>query len=663
MAKKTEQFILDQPLDPEKITLRRFLEMRAAGHISSGKASKDTIGDTIRNNKAFARLLDEPLIAFLDAGLEHHTSNPLFIASQEIQARAEKTVASRGEGDPEGVNARRRLYSHVDAIEQNILHQLDLPDNRDLKKRYDNLIPRMTDGVVNPKKPGPLAERFRFRHENVGLLKKALLEHVLANPKDEHIVRALFMQIDLGFRPGEIERMPVSAYKQPTGSGRFKGTVPGLYIPPSMTKMNAEINIPMSPDIFAQFKANMGRHRRLIGEGGVDALFIDNDGKPIKEGDMTRILKSIEVRAPDGTGLMFDVETGKEIFTLPRAYLLRNMQITAAASLGIDAITSGAMRGRAYRGEASIEVGYQGKVPGSNTAQEMQPHATVHAYFRAQLTDALGFSQDTTLAPDQDIIGAWMASGGKIDTSAGTIGMTTAVIPVNQQPEISMKLPYNAEQIGNLSPVIVDAPEELAPPVEVERTDEDKASIFRRLMSALDDPKLKGAGGAAILSRTLTDDGVSGEDVADFAVQTALEEGATTATAAALKALRVAPAAANPAALSVVIAGSMTTPVAGDLTAEQVEEQRIFEMEQRAADNIRPGGSGGTKFDSYPAIGTAEGAAETRRTEMFMEPDMGEGSPADIEEVDKARIEDMSRIAIQDSAMRNTDETPGFMAR
>ena len=83
--------------------------------------------------------------------------------------------------------------------------------------------------------------------------------------------------------------------------------------------------------------------------------------------------------------------------------------------------------------------------------------------------------------------------------------------------------------------------------------------------------------------------------------------------------------------------------------------------ERRAAENIRPGGSGTTLYDYYPAIGTAEGAEEAARMDVFMEPDdMGEGSSQDI----------MERVVNQDSMMQNIDqtptfpdETPSFMAR
>ena len=666
MASQTKQFILDKPLDPEKITLRRFLEIRAQAHIASGKAQTDAIGNSIRNNPAFEKLLDAPLIDFLEAGFEHHTANPLFIASQKIQDDAEARVAKKGEGDPQGINSRRRLYSHVDAIEANIIHQLNLPENRELKQRYDNFLPRMTDGVVNPDKPGALAERFRFRHENVGYLKKALLEHLTANPQDEHIVRALFMQIDLGFRPGEVERMPISAYRQPTGTGRFRGTVPGLYIPPGMTKMGAEINIPMSPDIFAQFKANMLRHQRLIGEGGVDALFIDNEGNPIKEGDMTRVLKDIEVRAPDGTGLMFDVETGKEVYKLPRAYLLRNMQITAAAAQGIDAVTSGEMRGRAYRGTAAQEVGYRGKVPGSNTPEEMMPHSKVHAYFRAQLTDALGFSEDAILAPDQDIIGAWIASGGKIDNFSSAVASTPGqLIPVGQQPEVTMRTPYNMDQIGNLQARVISDPiDQLAAPAdEPEMTEEDKSNMFRRLLSVMKGPEGKAVIAALALKEGLEDnEDLDKEDVADFVVQTGLEEAAYFATSRGLQAVGLTAGTANPYALAGQVLMSLTSEAdAAELTLEERMLEEGKAAERRAAENIRPGGSGTTLYDYYPAIGTAEGAEEAARMDVFMEPDdMGEGSSQDI----------MERVVNQDSMMQNidqtptfTDETPSFMAR
>tara|TARA_Y100001938_G_scaffold140212_1_gene208088 strand:+ start:877 stop:2844 length:1968 start_codon:yes stop_codon:yes gene_type:complete len=653
---KTDQFIYDKAVDVQTVTLRRFLQLRAAAHIASGKAQKDTIGDTFRNNPAFASLLDEPLIRFLDAGFEMQEANPLYKASMEAQARAAERVAKSGEGDPEGTNARRRLYSHVDAIEENIIHQLSLAENRDVQKRYDNFLPRMTDSVVNPKKPGPLANRFRFRHENVGLLKKGLLDYVLKNPQDEHVVRALFMQIDLGFRPGEVERMPVSAYRAPSGTGRFaKNQVPGLFIPPGMTKMNTEINIPMSPDIVAYFKANMLRHQRLIGQGGVDALFVDNKGNPIKEGDMTRVLKQIEVRGPNGTGLMFDAETGKEILSLPRAYLLRNMNITANFALGTDAVTSGAMRGRAYRGAASIEDGYQGKVPGSHTLEETQPHIRLHTYFREQLTDAMGFSEDMILAPDQDIIGMWLQSGGKIDASQGTIGASQVLIGADDATNVNITFPYSEQEAKQMKPITIvqDAPPAALPAPE--ETPEERNAVTRDLLRGLHDPKLKAGGAAALLAQGLRDnESLDKEEVADFIVQTGLEEAAYFAGTKGLQALRVASSAANPVALGTQLATSMITPIeGGDITEEQRLVLDAQAAERRAAENIRPGGSGTTTKSFRPAIGTAEGAEEARLMDVFMEPDFGEGSPQDI----------MENVVLDDAAMQDIDTTPSFMAR
>ena len=655
-------FIFEKPIDPDAVTLRRFLEMRAEAHIASGKAKTDAIGNTIRNNPAFADLLDKPLIKFLDAGFEHHTSNPLFMASDAAVENAQKKVAAgKKDIDPDAVNPRRTLYSHVNAIEQNILFQLNLPDNRELKKRYDNSgISLMTDGVVNPEKPGPLSERFRFRHENVGYLKKALLEHLTENPQDEHIVRALFMEIDLGFRPGEVERMPLSAFHPAAATtGRFKGTtVPGLYILPDATKMGQEINIPMSPDIFAQFKAGMLRHKKIVGEGGVDALFIDNDGNPIKEGDMTRVLKNIQVKAHNGTGLMFDIETGEEIFSLPRSYLLRNMQITAGASLGIDAITSGEMRGRAYRGPGAQEVGYKGVVPGQHRIDQAEPHSRVHAYFRALLTDALELGEEVIIAPDQDFIGAWMASGGDVNTLAASLATSDGIIPVTEQPTQNPNTPYTKDQLGQLTPRVIktDIAEDTPPPdLEPEMSDDEKDDMFRRLMRGLV-PK-----SVVVAAATSGEDAknINKEDIGDIVTQLAIEEAMYFAGSKGLQMAGMGASFANPVSLFPQLALSSISPAGPDSDVVPLEEE-VRAAELRAAESIRPGKSRKDTVDYTVAIGKAEGEREAQLIDMFMEPDMGEGSPQDI----------MERVVNADSMMQDidqtptfTDQTPSFMAR
>ena len=259
------------------------------------------------------------------------------------------------------------------------------------------------------------------------------------------------------------------------------------------------------------------------------------------------------------------------------------------------------------------------------------------------------------LAPDQDIIGMWIQSGGKIDASQGTIGASQVLIGADDAASINITFPYSEQEASQMKPITIvqDAPPAALPAPE--ETPEERNAVTRDLLRGLHDPKLKAGGAGYLFAQGLRDnESLDKEDVGDFIVQTGLEEAAYFAGVKGLQALRVASSAANPIALGTQLATSLITPVeGGDITEEQRLVLDAQAAERRAAENSRPGGSGTTTESFRPAIGTAEGAAETRRVEMFMEPDFGEGSPQDI----------METVVLDDAAMQDIDTTPSFMAR
>jgi hypothetical protein len=259
------------------------------------------------------------------------------------------------------------------------------------------------------------------------------------------------------------------------------------------------------------------------------------------------------------------------------------------------------------------------------------------------------------LAPDQDIIGMWIQSGGKIDASQGTIGTSQVLIGADDAASINITFPYSEQEASQMKPITIvqDAPSAALPAPE--ETPDERNAVTRDLLRGMNDPKLKAGGATYLLSQGLRDnESLDKEEVGDFIVQTGLEETAYFAGVKALQGLRVASSVAMPLSLAPQLAMSVITPVeGGDITEEQRLVLEAEAAERRAAENIRPGGSGTTTKSFRPAIGTAEGAEETRRMEMFMEPDFGEGSPQDI----------MENVVLDDAAMQDIDTTPSFMAR
>ena len=186
--------------------------------------------------------------------------------------------------------------------------------------------------------------------------------------------------------------------------------------------------------------------------------------------------------------------------------------------------------------------------------------------------------------------------------------------------------------------------------------------MFRRMLGALKGPEGKAAIAAVALKEGLEDnENLDKEAVANFVVQTGLEEAAYFATSRGLQAAGLTASMANPYALAGQFVMSFTSEAdAAELTLEERMLAEGKAAELRAADNTRPGGSTDTLYDYRPAIGTAEGAEQAARMDMFMEPDFGEGSSQDI----------MERVVNQDSMMQDIDqtptfkdETPGFMAQ
>ena len=89
--------------------------------------------------------------------------------------------------------------------------------------------------------------------------------------------------------------------------------------------MNAPINIPANPYVTG-FIASQMQSNIAIGENVPDVMFLDDKGKPIPNGKITKVLQNIG----EVDGILFDNETGKGINRLTSAYDLRRIFATAA---------------------------------------------------------------------------------------------------------------------------------------------------------------------------------------------------------------------------------------------------------------------------------------------------------------------------------------------
>ena len=257
-----------------------------------------------------------------------------------------------------------------------------------------------------------------------------LLDYAAANPSEAHVVRAIFANMYLGFRPGEVTQMPADALKKAE-----KGSVsPGIFIPPALTKMNAPINIPANPYVTG-FIASQMQSNIAIGENVPDVMFLDDKGKPIPNGKITKVLQNIG----EVDGILFDNETGKGINRLTSAYDLRRIFATAAFFKNYSLVEAGRAVGRPIKEQAGAQAIYASMAPGIYSQEQFKPVMGVGTYYWEQLGEAMGLKPGDILAPDQDIVQAYIdaKSQSQIPASALRSGPLADVLRfTNYEPLI-----------------------------------------------------------------------------------------------------------------------------------------------------------------------------------------------------------------------------------
>lgn len=382
--------ILEMGFDPDTMTLGRLVELyveKSGMSAGAGSAMRTTF-----NHPAFAKYKEQPVIEFIESALELDqqgmASNPLTVLFD----------------DPESsVNKKNKALSHVRNIEKNVAHQLKV--QKKLGKYADSGgVPALSETVIRPDKAPARSAKISFDPTKMGEFQVKLLDYAAANPDEAHVVRAIFANMYLGFRPGEVTQMPASALH----AAKEGSVSPGIFIPPALTKMNAPINIPANPYvaglISSQMQSNIG-----IGENVPDVMFLDPKGKPIPNGKITKVLQNIG----EVDGILFDNETGKGINRLTSAYDLRRIFATAAFFKNYSLVEAGRAVGRPIKEQAGAQAIYASMAPGIYSQEQFKPVMGVGTYYWEQLGKAMGLPAGDILAPDQDIVQAYIDAKGQ----------------------------------------------------------------------------------------------------------------------------------------------------------------------------------------------------------------------------------------------------------
>lgn len=377
--------ILEMGFDPDKMTLGRLVELyieKTGMSASAGSSMRSTF-----NHPAFAPYKEQPVINFIESALDLDqqgmASNPLTVLFDDPKS---------------SVNKKSKALSHVRNIEKNVAHQLKV--QKKLAKYADSGgVPALSETVIRPEKAPARSAKISFDPTKMGEFQVKLLDYAAANPSEAHVVRAIFANMYLGFRPGEVTQMPAGALH-----AAKKGSVsPGIFIPPALTKMNAPINIPANPYVTGIIASQM-QSNIAIGENVPDVMFLDDKGKPIPNGKITKVLQNIG----EVDGILFDNETGKGINRLTSAYDLRRIFATAAFFKNYSLVEAGRAVGRPIKEQAGAQAIYASMAPGIYSQEQFRPVMGVGTYYWEQLGEAMGLKQGDILAPDQDIVQAYI---------------------------------------------------------------------------------------------------------------------------------------------------------------------------------------------------------------------------------------------------------------
>jgi len=288
---------LPELMDVQTSTLRDVI--KAYEKASGSKGWSSTVIGKGKVAEIFKPYLDEPAINFIDSFSDDDT-NPLIKAFDTTDK----------------VGSRRTIHSKFRAIEFTLQDQLKRQGS--LVQLFPQGMPLASDRVINPDKPLPKSARYTFNPGKLGEFQVALENYAKANPQDIGVVNALFAQMHLGLRPGEIANAPASALRPPEKLSKSWGfyldtDTPGV-------KMDNNLNIAIGPRTYHYMQQGLN--------AGGQNLFVNPDGSPITTGDMTRVVKQIKV-----PGIMEDMENGVKLDALQEAYDLRRMHATTAYTL------------------------------------------------------------------------------------------------------------------------------------------------------------------------------------------------------------------------------------------------------------------------------------------------------------------------------------------
>lgn len=627
--------IISTNFDPSQITLRDFMEL----YVEKRGIKRDNFFSGF-SDAVFQPYMDRPAIEFFESAREE--GNPL---QRFFDDQAAKGV---------GPGGAEKAYSNAKNLEDNVIHQLKRLKRMGEYADDTNGFPRLTDTVVKPAKGAPRSKKFKINPERLGLLKVKLIEHARENPKDVPIVRALLVQMYTGFRPKEIIQMPMNGTIKEAAEGSVSK---GLFLPAGITKMDEAFAVPLTPHVESALNASIDSNSsRFVDRSIPDRMFLMDNGNPIPEGALSRVLKQIEV-----PGILEDAVTGEPINFLTAAYDLRRAHATGVNQLGYSVEVGAKMKGRAIKAAtAGDEPRYVATGFRFHTAEDLTPHIAWHNFIDKAFAGAAGIEGggvlgNVIISPEQDVLGKGIAANRVSDL------MTMDVNDMSNVMIMPTSIP------GNIA--LPAAPGDVT-----EEAIRDQADRFVKNLSGktFKNPKFRMVGPALLAGVA----GGEGEAPSDQTIDTTLELLRDAAfDEAGYQAISMPLVRAG---VSMTAAGAAATFVqealrTGEAQAQERDpmERAVYEEELQAAaregqyapDATASTPSGETvtlpRVEFFPPIGKAEGEAQMVLEEQFAEPDVFEGSPRDVQE---RRTAEMERIATEDTAMQ-TDETPGFVAR
>jgi len=298
--------------DPREITLAQFLDLYTDEGRKKGKKLAGW-GNKIRNNKAFAKYLNEPVVKIFDVGNESEAGNLL----ADAQNLEEKT------------GGKSKLQSEIRNIEDNLFPRLNAISK---KEKFDvGDFDTLSDKVQRLATRGNrVTNKFQYNPTKIGDLVLELQRHVKENPADKPIANAILLNLETASRPSLMTGLlftdhvenQVSSEAQRLG---VRGS-DGLLIPPDRqgakdsTQSKKPYNAPLSKRAVTiiQDQSEHNRTQRWSNRADPNQVFQILDGKDIrqiKSNDVTRVLKQLNVpgiimeMGPDG-GL---IETTKKL--------------------------------------------------------------------------------------------------------------------------------------------------------------------------------------------------------------------------------------------------------------------------------------------------------------------------------------------------------------